>query len=191
LLAALPASMHSRALRYRREEDAYNFILGRLLLKQGLADLQSSETIANLSFEESGKPVLPSVFFNLSHTDGLVVCGVSKAGPIGIDVEKIKAVELANFVAFFKPMEWRKIQEAALPRQQFYRYWTRKESIIKALGLSLASLHQIEVEIEQDTFVADGKTWYLQELSLGAEYVGAICSEALLEMPIPIKQLYF
>ncbi|HHH50205.1 MAG TPA: hypothetical protein ENK52_04420, partial [Saprospiraceae bacterium] len=36
LLKKLPESMHEKALRFRFDRDAYNYVLGRLLLKKGL-----------------------------------------------------------------------------------------------------------------------------------------------------------
>jgi hypothetical protein len=39
LLSFLPQSLHVRALRYRRPQDAFNFVLGKLMLKKGLEEL--------------------------------------------------------------------------------------------------------------------------------------------------------
>ena len=181
--------MHQRALRYRRKADAYNFIAGRLLLQKGLKDFEIADSIANIQLEEDGKPFLESVFFNISHTSDRVICAISKKGRMGIDIERETEVELENFESFFTPTEWRSIRESAFPLQQFYRYWTRKESIIKALGLKLSYLNQIQLDIEADVFEENGKQWYLKELDMGEGYFGAICSEVELGAPVKIQNV--
>jgi len=189
LLEKLPSSLHQRALRFRREEDAYNFVLGRLLLQQGLQELKLRDTIEDIQFETSGKPYLDSVAFNISHTAGKVVCAISEHGKVGVDIEKEIQAELTYFEPWFTPQEWQNIHEASIPLHRFYRYWTRKESIIKALGLTLSDLHQIELDINQDVFEEKEKAWYLQDLNVGAGYVGAICSEESLEVPVLVREV--
>ena len=191
LLEGLPNSMHQRAMRYKREKDAYNFILGRLLLQEGLRDLKIPDTIENISFEKNGKPFLESTFFNISHTSDMVACIISKKGRIGIDIEKEEEVELENFESWFTAAEWKIIHSAPSPLRQFYWYWTRKESIIKALGLKLSYLNQIELDVNQEEFEENGKNWYLKELDLGTHIAASICSEFKLLFPINLKYISF
>lgn len=177
LLTRLPSSIHPRALRYQFEQDAYNFVIGRLLLEQGLKDLGISIGIDSLQFEDGGKPFLEGVHFNISHSDNLVVCALSLEGRLGIDVEKTKSITLASFKSFFTPREWTDINQAADPLHQFYTYWTRKESIIKALGVNLHHLHQIAIDPLEDTFTVNGDSWYLRDLDLGEGCFGVLCTE--------------
>jgi 4'-phosphopantetheinyl transferase len=90
---------------------------------------------------EIAAPVSP-LRFNLSHTNGLVVCLVSRSREVGVDVECLERasrwVDLAD--RYFAPRE-----AAALRREppegrpiRFLEYWTLKESYIKARGLGLA-----------------------------------------------------
>ncbi|MEK5115061.1 4'-phosphopantetheinyl transferase family protein [Bacillus sp. FSL R5-0677] len=46
-------------------------------------------------------------YFNLSHTDGMVVCGITQIGEIGIDVEKIKGdyLEIMEMVFVSKEID--------------------------------------------------------------------------------------
>lgn len=191
LLEELPSSMHQRALRYKREGDAYNFILGRLLLKEGLRDLKIEGEIDHISFEKSGKPILESAFFNISHSSDRVLCAISQIGRLGIDIEKEEEVEFKNFESWFTAAEWESIHASSFPLKAFYRYWTRKESIIKALGLKLSYLNQIELDIRQAIFEENGKKWYLRELNPGDNYHGAICSEVELTIPIQMRYVDF
>lgn len=177
LLLKLPVIMHERAKRYKFEQDAYNFVLGRLLLKQGLEHLGMGDQFAHIEYQKKGKPFLKGVFFNISHTENRIVCAISTEGEIGIDVEKIKPVKLTDFGSWFTENEWIDINNATTPLHKFYRYWTMKESIIKALGVDLSYLHKIEVDISQDHFLDQNKKWYFKALDFGLDYAGALCSE--------------
>jgi len=177
LLKELPLNMHKKALRYKFEEDAYNFVVGRLLLKKGLEELVMGDKLQQITYQNSGKPYLDDVSFNISHSGNKVVCVLSTKGEVGVDIEKIKEVKLEDFEAWFTKMEWTEINNAPSPLQKFYWYWTRKESIIKALGVTLCYLHKIEVDATKDHFIESGKKWYLKDLDFGRGYFGALCSE--------------
>ena len=177
LLEKLPLNMHERALRYKFKDDAYNYVVGRLLLKKGLEELGMGDQLQNITFQKSGKPYLKDVFFNISHSENKVVCALSTKGMVGIDIEKIKEVKLEDFDAWFSKKEWAEINKASSPLQKFYWYWTRKESIIKALGVTLSYLHKIEIDATKDHFTEDGKKWYLKDLDFGSGYCSALCSE--------------
>lgn len=176
LLGNLPEIMHERALRYKSEQAAYNFVLGRKLLKEGLENLGMLEEFENIQYHPSGKPFLNDVFFSISHSDTKVVCAITTQGEIGIDIEKVKKVELENFKAFFTEKEWTEINSASSPLDKFYWYWTRKESIIKALGVNLSHLHKIEVDATKDQFIENGKKWFLTDLDFGEGFCGSLCS---------------
>ena len=177
LLEKLPLIMHKRALRFKFKEDAYNFVVGRLLLKKGLEELDMLDQFEHIAYQKSGKPYLEDVFFNISHSGDLVVCVLSTKGVVGIDIEKAREVKLDDFDSWFTQKEWAEINNAAVPLHKFYWYWTRKESIIKALGVTLSYLHKIEVDATKDHFHENGKKWYLKDLDFGKGYFGALCSE--------------
>lgn len=177
LLDSLPNHLHARALRYKVERDRYNFALGRVLLKQGLEQLGLGDQLDMVSYQDRGKPIHPNVFFNISHSANLVTCALSTKGALGIDVEHVTSVKLEDFRRWITASEWADINEASIPLRRFYWYWTRKESIIKALGVGLSYLHQIALDATQDVFVENGKQWYLRDLDFGREFYGALCSE--------------
>ncbi|MDB5901658.1 MAG: 4-phosphopantetheinyl transferase [Betaproteobacteria bacterium] len=79
--------------------------------------------------------------FNLSHTDGLVVCAVAQSLALGVDAEKIRrqvSLEIAD--GFFSKREAADVRSLPqrLQHRQFFQYWTLKESYIKAKGLGLS-----------------------------------------------------
>jgi 4'-phosphopantetheinyl transferase len=177
LCSKLPVVLHERANRYKFEEDAYNFVLGRLLLKESLKVLGKEDQFEHIQYYESGKPFLDGISFNISHTENLVACAISLDGQIGVDIEKVKQVKLADFETWFTENEWTDIYNSPSQLQKFYWYWTRKESIIKALGVNLSYLHKIEIDASKDHFIENGQKWWLRDLNFGETYCGALCSE--------------
>lgn len=97
-----------------------------------------------LSFEvgPQGKPSLAKIdcpfFFNLSHSEDLAVLAMSEAA-IGVDIERIGSMHEGVAEAFFSADENRAL--AAMPLEDrvraFYRCWTAKEAVLKALGTGL------------------------------------------------------
>ncbi len=80
--------------------------------------------------------------FNISHTDGLIVCGVVRDLELGVDVEDTwrsrETVAIAD--RFFSEREVNDLHALPHGRQKdrFFDYWTLKESYIKARGMGLA-----------------------------------------------------
>jgi 4'-phosphopantetheinyl transferase len=95
-----------------------------------------------------GKPAIvgPAVFeslrFNLAHTDGLVVCAVSRAGEVGVDAEETSRIVNFDQVSrhFFSAAEQARL--AALPLEQraegFFEQWVLKEAYVKGQGTGLS-----------------------------------------------------
>ena len=177
LLGKMPATIQERAHRYKFESDAYHFVLGRLLLKHGLKDMGRGDLLAHITYLENDKPHLDQVSFNISHSGNLVVCLLAEQGQIGIDIEQHKPLNLSDFEAFFTPNEWSHINKAASPIEKFFWYWTRKESIIKAMGFNLSYLHQIEIDASKNHFFQNGQEWFLRDLAIGKDYYGALCTD--------------
>lgn len=175
LLPFLPTSLYDRAKRYKDERAAYNFVIGRLLLKQGLADYGFSDDLEKLQFRETGKPYFDGIHFNISHSGDQVMCCFSLNREVGFDIEQIQEVSFDDFTTMFTHQEWKVIRGATNPLRKFYWYWTRKESIIKALGLTLGFLHKIELDASLDYFLLNGNKWYLKAVDLENEYVGTVC----------------
>ena len=133
--------------------------------------------LEKIEIQENGKPVLSGVHFNISHSDHQVVCAFSKGGRLGVDLEKIKPVDFKDFTSMFSTKEWIAIHGSDDPLRMFYWFWTRKESIIKALGLTLGYLHEIELDVVGECFEVEGQRWFLRDVDFGEGYAGAVCSE--------------
>ena len=90
----------------------------------------------DFSYGARGKPATDGLKFNLSHSGGLAIYGITREREIGIDVEEIRAEIAHEQIAgrFFAPGELATIQAAPKSEQPgtFFRCWTRKEAYIKA-----------------------------------------------------------
>lgn len=140
-----------------------------------------------------GKPALAGgggLHFNLSHTDGLVALAVTRSGEVGLDVEARRPVPERAAIAgtHFSARERRRFaEEEATGRGEAYflRLWTRKEAVIKAVGIGLGyPLPKVDVSLaegatapifEADAPGADG-VWSLADLDVGGGHAGAVAS---------------
>jgi 4'-phosphopantetheinyl transferase len=139
----------TRYLSFRFERHRNLFLLTRALVRHTLsryADVPPAEW--RFATGSHGKPYIEeprlpfSLAFNLSNTEGMVVCAVAREVDLGVDVEKIdRAVDPLSIAdRFFSARELGDLRAlpAALQRERFFAYWTLKESYIKARGLGLA-----------------------------------------------------
>ena len=83
------------------------------------------------------------IHFNLSHCDGLVLCGVTREVDIGVDVEDTQRPAVAapeQLSSYFSETEIEELTQLPKEKRQsrFFDYWTLKESYIKARGQGLS-----------------------------------------------------
>lgn len=102
---------------------------------------------------EKGKPFLaeyPDVHFNISHCDGLAVCGIS-SGEIGVDAELIRGFSQKVMTRIFSEEEQSLISSSENPDTDFFRIWTLKESLCKFTGDGIFSgLSEYSFDISRD-----------------------------------------
>jgi 4'-phosphopantetheinyl transferase len=166
---------------FRRWQDRQAFILGKLLIWEGLKHHQyDQDCLSNLQINSYGKPYIDSsVFFNLSHSGQYVICAFYKE-EIGIDIEKIERVEIDDFKTIFSDQELNHLRISLTPLADFFRSWTIKESVIKADGQGLSLPLQLINTSEEGIVQLGKKTWYVKEVNLFQNYC---CSIATLTEP--------
>lgn len=80
--------------------------------------------------------------FNLSHAGDYALIAITKRLPLGVDIERVSSARESEGIAarFFSAHEQAHL--AALPAAEregaFFRIWSRKEAVVKALGEGLA-----------------------------------------------------
>lgn len=172
LLRCLPADMRSRHARFVQQGDRDGYLLARLLLVSLLDDRERPAVcLDGWGSGPHGKPALAAgqPELSLSHSRGLVACALSAAGPVGLDVETHRAIDLDDFRSFLSPAQWQAITAAAAPTVAFYELWTALESVLKAAGVGL-SRQPSAVILDDSRAVLDGVSWHLRRLELGAGF---------------------
>jgi 4'-phosphopantetheinyl transferase len=157
-LALLAPDEQVRAARFVRARDRRRFARCRAALREILGCLLGRPP-GSLRFRAGGqgKPELDpqeltkdqtdrrhALRFNVSHTGELALIAVCRGRELGVDLERVRPIlEAQSIVASFFSMaeaaEFASIAEDARALA-FFRGWTRKEAILKGLGVGLAGL---------------------------------------------------
>jgi len=146
VLLEVPAA--TRQLRGRELVQALSRHGRRALYRS--AELRGAD-LGTLLKSESGAP-LPSNgwHWSLSHKRE-VAAGVVASGPIGIDVEIRRPCSDALCRRIAAPEEWDLAGDVS--EAMFFRFWTAKEAVLKAVGIGMKALSQCRI-----TAVADHRT---------------------------------
>jgi 4'-phosphopantetheinyl transferase len=172
--ALLPGEVRNRAGRFRREADRVRFLAGRLLATHALFPRGGSTPAAlheRIRVDGRGRPFLPGgPDFNLSHSGEVTICAVGGGCTVGVDVERIRPVEIEPFSGCFSADEWRLLASARDPLEAFFRYWTIKESVLKADGRGLG-VPMREVRVFGREAELEGRRWYIFPPRVGPGHV--------------------
>jgi 4'-phosphopantetheinyl transferase len=195
LAEGLSQDERKRALRFKFQQHQTRFTAGRAFLRMILGRyLPIGSAQVEFQYNPQGKPEVsptcnPSgLRFNFTHSESLALIAITKIGPLGIDIERLRAIEGAEELAegFCSQRELKVFKDLTSDEKQlaFYNLWTRKESFLKATGEGITHLlRKVEVVFcpgEQIRFIAlpggstRGSRWRLYNLSSADDFVGAI-----------------
>ena len=141
--ALLPPEMWEAVLRYRQEHDRRQRLLARLLLALALRRLEGwpeRRVLERLEHESAGRPYVRDCSWRISfsHAGEWVICALGRAvGEIGVDVERIRPLDVTDFRQIFSARDWRAILDAPSSERELLRHWTIKEAVLKTRGLGL------------------------------------------------------
>ena len=140
LYTGLDVSRRAKADRFRFEKDKRLSVAAGALLQYALQMENVWEP--SIDVTSNGKPYLvgeESLHFNLSHSEGMVMCAIAEK-EVGCDVEK-KAVldrRLAEYVMTEHELDRiYGLEKDTEQQEMFFRLWTLKESYMKATGLGI------------------------------------------------------
>ncbi|REG76919.1 4'-phosphopantetheinyl transferase family protein [Algoriphagus antarcticus] len=133
----------SKSDSFIQEEDKIRFLLGKIYLRKILSSyLKIAPEEVVFSFTEFNKPYLdayPNLNFNLSHSGDYVIIGLSNRWSVGVDIE-VMNTKNDLFSMIYNTMsvvEVPSILNSDTPRLMFYKHWTRKEALLKGVGIGL------------------------------------------------------
>ncbi len=192
-LGSVPRYMQERIGKFRRWEDAHCGLFGKLLLIEALKKYGISREMLNeIQYTKYDRPFLAGgIDFNISHSGKAVVCVITQNGDIGADIEEINPIELKYFTRQFTERELAIIRNANDSDREFYRWWTRKEAIIKADGMGLSlPLKKIRFNGSGQAEI-NNRTWQMREISLPHEkYCCHLAFDGKADTPISMEQYY-
>lgn len=184
--------------RFHFPEDRHRYLLTRALVRTVLSlyapigptgwsfhvNAQGRPRIANEATSAAG------LSFNVSHTRGLVMMGVSRHGTVGVDAENVRksVVSMAMAEQFCSPEEiaaLRNEPDDARRTERLLEIWTLKEAYVKARGVGLSMpLTKISVslpgtrgiEIAFDGSIRDrAEEWTFWMLRPSPDHPAAVC----------------
>jgi 4'-phosphopantetheinyl transferase len=186
-----------RAARFIVPMPRVQFILSRAFLRVTLGQyLGIDPGEVRFRTAEHGKPELAEdngLHFNLSHTEGTTMIAVTRAGRVGVDVERIRENldPLALGKRFFSPQEseWLGSQPVEKRFAAFFGCWTAKEAYVKACGSGLSvpldgfgvipQTGTAELHLEIYGKPEESKRWSMWQFDLGPELRSAVAVEAV------------
>lgn len=174
--------------RFRSSKDRSRYILAHGMLQE-IIKQYTGEELVEIAFTKYKKPYLPkypNLSFNMSHSGNLVLIAFRFDGiPVGVDVEYINSALDTNLIAesYYHEDEQKAVFDTKDP-QLFFKLWTRKEALLKAMEVGLTE------EIKKiNTLPADsgfsgsgvlsdfnGHSYDIQSFKLGNHYFGSLAT---------------
>ena len=195
LFKLLSPEERNRAKKYHFERDRVLYIARHGILRTLLGNYIKCEP-GQIQFTTNtyGKPYLKHAvhnkqyYFNISCSNGMGVFAFIADQEVGVDIEFVKPVpELSSLVEhYFSAKEKNKFKNLPTIQRKnlFYEYWTRKEALIKGIGMGLQyPIDQIDLNLQnvQTTIVdnqytksASKETWSIYKLNLPPGFAGAL-----------------
>lgn len=185
--------------RYHFQADALRSLMGELLVRYLLeTNFPISRKTIQFQTNSFGKPELMgdnNIHFNLAHSGIWVVVAIDK-NPIGIDIEKIKPIDIDVMKEVLTTQEIKALQ--ALPTNEqtsfFYDLWTLKESYVKFMGKGFSiPPSNISLDVSEENCIKlfdknySQLPCFLQQFTIDAAYKMAICtcqSTTITHLPI-------
>ncbi len=178
-----------RVSRLRAPSDQDTFTRGYATMRTILAEyLSLPPEVLRFGRGQYGKPFLLGEYdlhFNWSHADEYWLLAVSRAGPVGIDVEKVRV----NFdwrgpaEVAFHPYEFQYIElDEETAEKRFFELWTRKEAAFKGVGTGLHdSMARTSVvddggSLRTGVDMLDGTCWEISTIPVAEGYVAAVAA---------------
>lgn len=199
LRGLLAPDERARAERFFFESGRRHFTVARAALRIILGRyLRREPRSLRFDYGPQGKPFLPEaggtgapLEFNLTHSHGLALVALTRAGRVGVDIEHIRPDFAGDEIAerFFSEAEVKALRSlpAEIRVERFFDCWTRKEAFIKARGEGLSlPLDQFDVTFspsEPPCLLRTGwdadeaARWALHEILVGPDFKAALAVE--------------
>jgi len=194
-VTVLSDTERARSARFVRPGDRARFVAAHAAQRRILARYLDADPAAirfarspccRCGSTEHGRPSIEwpptALSHNLSGSGQHWLLAVAAAGPVGVDIECHRGIEvdrMADACLTVSERQYLRDQPDELRQAAFFRCWTRKEAVLKACGVGLASnLGSLEVHPERcgavevrHTSGTCPDTWLVQDLAQGRRHV--------------------
>lgn len=184
---------HARASRMLAASRREAFVVARGLLRR-LTGRYVGLPAADVGFSYTalGRPLLAaddrSLQFSVSHSGDQVLLAFAVRARVGVDIERVRASADVDAIAhrFFAAGELAELAALAGPDrlEAFFACWTRKEALLKAVGLGISrGLGRVEVScrpgeparlVRSALDELDPANWSLADLTFAPGYRAAL-----------------
>jgi 4'-phosphopantetheinyl transferase len=143
-----------RALRYRNDADRALYVATRSALRELLAErLSITPATVTLTAGKWGKPMLAGaetgLSFNVSHSCNQALIAISDSRLVGVDIEHVDLNldwrEVASLLCTRHELRCLNAEPTRTQTVSFFRLWTAKEALLKALGVGIYGLQMLDV----------------------------------------------
>lgn len=183
--ALLDEAERARLSGFRRPGNRTRFLCAAVLLRR-MVSIETGVPPAQVTVDRTcgscphphGRPRLTGLglYASIAHSGDRVGVALTQAGPVGLDVERLVARDVTRLAGRVLGDG-----EHSGCLVDFYRYWTRKESVVKATGAGIVvGLRRVQVSppdepprllhyLEEDSIVAS-----MSDLAPGGDYVACL-----------------
>jgi len=98
-----------------------------------------------------------------------VVCALCPEGRVGIDIEKVRPIDISDFKAQMTCDQWEEVMASEKRPEKFFRLWTQKEAVIKADGRGIA-IPLDEIIMEGGKALLADDSWEVKEVTIADGY---------------------
>ncbi len=193
VIASVPEQMPSslflseeeklRASRFAKKEAMHSYQYQHHLLRVLLSKwLDTSPEKIKFTLNPFGKPELPNAefYFNLSRSGNQLAFYFGPAEG-GVDLETIRPS--APFIEIAKQHFHGNEQNFIASDEDFFTIWTRKESVLKAMGTGLQSTIS-DLDTTESTIKKDGHTYQIASYQSDEKLISFAMSQSDFQTPI-------
>lgn len=125
-----------------------------------LSKLDFNQELSDIEFNEFGKPISNKLFFNISHSNNIVLIAISH-DLVGVDVELVRKINKKERFCDFLHLD------KTTTNEELIKEWTKYEAKVKCLGTSIFTSSNNNDICVHSKLITD---------SLGNNYYISICT---------------
>jgi 4'-phosphopantetheinyl transferase len=196
--------------RFHSEDNQRRYLISHATVRLLLARyLHCPPASLEFSAGQFGKPFICSprqeskLHFNLAHSADIAAVAISTTGPVGVDIERLRGTtDISRLVTrYFSNREIERFQRVDTQNyvQWFFRMWTCKEAVSKALGCGLSepvSRFTVPdgglrdtVQVRAASKLENTDCWYVTSFRHDENYVGAVATPGTVTPQITIRTI--